>query len=478
MTNPGSSTTRPSASAVQERLPVPRRHWATLAIMATMVLVVLDGAIANVALPTIATSLHVSPAASIWVVNGYQLALVMALLPCAALGESLGLRRVFIGGIAVFTAASLLCALSTSLPWLVTARFLQGIGGAAVMALGIALMRFTYPQRLLGAVVGWNATVIALSAAAGPTIGSAILAASSWPWLFAVNLPVGAFVVAAALALPQPPGTGRKLDLMSAALNAAAFASLILGVDRAAGDPRLAAALLFASVVSFVALVRREMPRQAPLVPLDLLRSRPFRISVIASVLCFAGQMASYVALPFYLQHSLGQDALATGLLMTPWPLVVAVAGPVSGRLADRISNGLLCAAGGTLLALGLALAAIWPVHGSTWGSLWPLVLLLMLSGLGFGMFQTPNNRNMLLSAPRERSGAAGGMQGTARLLGQTVGSVIMALLFTLASPAAAPRIGLAVGAVLALAAGLVSAMRIGRAVPFDCVSTVQERTA
>ena len=461
MADPGLATTQPPVAAgdVQDGLPTPRRHWATLAIMATLVLVVLDGAIANVALPTIATSLDVSPAASVWVVNSYQLSLVMALLPCAALGESLGLRQVFIGGVAVFTGASLLCSLSPSLSWLVAARFVQGLGGAAVVALGIGLIRFTYPQRLLGAVIGWNATMIALSAAAGPTIGSAILAVSNWPWLFAVNLPVGAVVLVAALALPQPPGTGRKLDLVSAALNAAAFASLVLGADRAASAPRLAAGLLAVSAASFVALVRREMPRQAPLVPLDLLRSHPFRISVIASVCCFAGQMASYVALPFLLQHSLGQGVVATGLYMTPWPLVTAIAGPISGRLADRMSNGLLCAAGGIFLSMGLALAAAWPLHGS----LWPLVLFLMLSGFGFGIFQTPNNRNMLLSAPRERSGATGGMQGTARLLGQTVGSVIMALLFTLASPAAAPRIGLAVGAVLALAGGLVSVMRIER---------------
>ena len=448
----------PGPAAAQDGLPTPRRHHATLAIMATMVLVVLDGAVANVALPTIATALRVTPAASVWVVTGYQMALVMALLPCAALGEGLGLRRVFTGGVVVFTGASVLCAVSPSLPWLVAARFVQGLGGAAVMALGIALMRFTYPHRLLGTVIGWNATVIALSAAAGPTIGSAILAGSSWPWLFAVNVPVGAVVLLAARALPRPPGTGRRLDRWSAALNALAFACLVVGVDRAADGPWLAGALLATGAVSLVALIRREMPRQAPLVPLDLLRSRPFRISVIASVCCFAGQMASYVALPFYFQHSLGQDALATGLYMTPWPLVVAIAGPVSGRLADRVPNGLLCAAGGGLLAAGLGLSAVWPVGGN----LVPLVLFLMLSGLGFGIFQTPNNRNMLLSAPRQRSGAAGGMQGTARLLGQTIGSVVMTVLFTLAPAAAAPRIGLAIGAVLALAGGLVSAMRIG----------------
>ncbi len=244
---------------------------------------------------------------------------------------------------------------------------------------------------------------------------------------------------------------------MSAILNGVAFASLAPCVDRVTSEPRLAAALLVLAIASFVALIRREMPRQAPLIPLDLLRSRPLRISVIASVCCFAGQMASYIALPFYLEHSLGEDALATGLYMTPWPLVVAFAGPISGRLSDRVSNGLLCAAGGVTLAIGLTLAALWPIHGT----LWPLVGFLMLSGAGFGIFQTPNNRNMLLSAPRERSGAAGGMQGTARLLGQTLGSVIMTLLFTLTSAAAAPRIGLAVSAVFALAGGLVSVMRI-----------------
>ena len=447
------------AGTFQEGLPVPRRHYATVATMAALVLVVLDGSIANVALPTISTALSISPASSVWVVTGYQMALVMALLPCAALGESLGLHRVFIGGVVVFTGASVLCALSPSLPWLIAARFIQGLGGAAVMALATALLRFSYPHRLLGALIGWNAMVIALSAAAGPTIGSAILAVSSWPWLFAINIPVGAIVIIAGMALPRPAGTKRPLDLLSVALNGLAFASLVLGVEYATSTPIVGVILIAISALSFTTLVRREMPRVAPLIPLDLLRSSPFRLSVMASVTCFAGQMASYVALPFYLQHGLGQGAFTTGLYMTPWPLAVAVAGPISGRLADRMSNGLLCAMGGATLALGLALAAVWPLHDD----LLPFVIFLIICGLGFGFFQTPNNRNMLLSAPRERSGAAGGMQGTARLLGQTFGALIMTLLFSLTSSQVAPRLGLAVGAVLALAAGLVSALRIRR---------------
>jgi DHA2 family multidrug resistance protein-like MFS transporter len=447
------------ADRSDEGLPAPQRYFALAAVLAAMVLVVLDGAIANVALPTIAGALQVSPGASVWVVTGYQLALVIAILPCAALGESLGYRAVFVGGVVLFTAASALCALSPSLPWLVAARFIQGLGGASLMALGVALLRFTYPPRLLGAVIGWNSLTIALSAAVGPTVGAAIISVASWPWLFAVNLPVGAVVLLTSRALPKPRGNARKLDLISVALNAGTFGSLVLATELMIARPWPGSALLVVAFICLVALICREMPRQAPLIPLDLLRDGSFRISVIASVCCFAGQMASYIALPFYLQHGLGQDAFTTGLYMTPWPLTVAFAGPISGRLADRVSTAWLCAAGGVCLASGLALACAWPLQDD----LLPIVPFTMLSGLGFGFFQVPNNRNMFISAPRERSGAAGGMQGTARLVGQTVGAVIMTMLFSLVSLESAPRIGLAIAALLALVGGLVSVLRVDR---------------
>ena len=448
-----------AAPAEEDGLPTPRRTVAAAAILAAIVLAVLDGAIANVALPTLSRALDVSASASVWVVTGYQMALVVSLLPCAALGESLGYRRVFTAGVVIFTAASGLCALAPTLPWLVAARFLQGLGAAAIMALLAAMLRFTYPTRLLGSAIGWNATVVALSAATGPTLGAFILSVASWPWLFAVNVPIGLVVLLGARALPETPGTGRRLDRFSVALNAGFFAPLVVGVDLMTTRPALAAALLAAAFASLAALVRREMPRVAPLIPLDLLRGGTFRFSVMASVCCFAAQMVAYVALPFYLQHGLGQDALTTGLYMTPWPLTVALAAPLSGRLSARVPTAWLCAAGGLCLACGLALAALWPLHRD----LAPLVVFAVVSGLGFGFFQTPNNRNMLLSAPRARSGAAGGMQATARQCGQTAGAVIMALLFTVAPLGVAPRLGLAVGAALALAGGLVSLMRVGR---------------
>ncbi|MEO5737805.1 MAG: MFS transporter, partial [Variovorax sp.] len=317
-------------------LPLPRRYAAVAAILGAIVLVVLDGAIANVALPTIALQLQTAPANAVWIVTAYQLAVVMFLLPASAVGERLGYRRVFAAGVALFTAASVLCALAPSLPWLVAARCLQGLGSAAVMSLGLALLRFTYPRRMLGQAIAWNALVIAGASAAGPAVGAGLLSVASWPWLFAVNLPVGALVLAACTGLPNPQTTGQRLDVGSIALNAIMFAAFVLGSDWLPSSAWVGGALLVVSAASMVLLVRREMPKAAPLIPLDLLRVQSFRVSIVASVCCFTGQMMGYVALPFYFQHELGLSSMKTGALMTPWPLAVMMSAPLSARLAKR----------------------------------------------------------------------------------------------------------------------------------------------
>jgi DHA2 family multidrug resistance protein-like MFS transporter len=363
---------------------------------------------------------------------------------------------VFTAGVALFIAASVLCALAPSLPWLVAARLMQGFGAAGVMALGVALLRAAVPPHQFGAAIGWNALTVALSSAAGPTIGAAILSGSGWRWLFAINLPLGALVLLATRALPRVIGTGRRLDLISVALNASFFASLVVGAELIPSAPAWGAVLIAAAGGALVALILRERRKEVPLIPMDLLTAGSFRISVVASVLCFTGVAAALVALPFLFQHELGQTVWMTGLYMTPWPLTVAVAAPLAARLAKRIATAWLCATGGVCLAVGLCAAAVWPSQGS----LLPLTLLIMLCGLGFGLFQVPNNQNMFLAAPRNRSGAAGGMQGTARLAGQTAGAIIMTLLFTSVSVDAAPRIGLCMAAAFALAAGLVSTLR------------------
>ncbi|HVC12111.1 MAG TPA: MFS transporter, partial [Burkholderiales bacterium] len=165
-------------------LPLPQRAWAMLAIGLAITMSVLDSAIANVALPTIASDLHATPADSVWVVNAYQLVITVLLLPLASLGEIIGFRRIYRTGLAIFTAASLGCALSHSLLGLSLARLVQGVGAAGVLSVNAALVRFIYPRRLLGRGIGIIAFVVAVSAAAGPTVAAGILAVASWPWLF------------------------------------------------------------------------------------------------------------------------------------------------------------------------------------------------------------------------------------------------------------------------------------------------------
>jgi DHA2 family multidrug resistance protein-like MFS transporter len=432
-------------------LPVPRRYWSALAIGLALTLAVLDSAIANVALPTIARDLHATAAASIWVVNAYQLAIVVSLLPLAALGEIVGYRKIYQAGLVLFTIASLGCALSRSMDMLALARIAQGFGAAGIMAINGALVRHTYPHAKLGQAVGINAMVVAVSAALGPTVASAILSVAPWPWLFGVNVPIGILAISVAtLALPHTPTADRRFDWKSALLNAAAFGLLISGAEVWGRGFALAGAIQIAiGVAAGALLMMRELPRPAPLVPFDLLRIPIFGLSVATSICSFTAQMLAYVSLPFYFQTVLGRSAVETGLLMTPWPVAVALAAPVAGRLADKWPAGQLGGIGLAVLSAGLALLALAPPHAQTLDIVWRMALC----GLGFGIFQSPNNRAMMSSAPRRRSGAAGGMLATARLIGQTAGAAGVALIFRIQGKESTNVTLLAAAAVAALAA-------------------------
>jgi DHA2 family multidrug resistance protein-like MFS transporter len=459
----------------EDGLPIERRRFAIAAIAIGTVMAVLDGTITNVALPTISRELQADAASSVWVVNAYQVIVTMAILPFSSLGDAIGYRKVYVAGLALFTLGSLLCAASTSLLALVLARVLQGVGGAAVMSIAPALSRTIFPARMLGVAVGISALTVASSAAAGPTLGGAILAVANWPWIFAINVPIGLFDVFFSLrALPPNRGNGRRIDAVSALLSAPALALLIMALDAIARHlpAGIVVTMLVASVALGYAFVRRQARLEVPMLPLDLFRIRRFSLATSTSLLSFLAQGLAFVALPFLFQGAFGYSAFESGLLFTPWPLSIAVVAPIAGRLADRLSPPLLSTIGLGIFALGLAALAVLPAH--PWAA--DIVWRASVCGIGFGCFQSPNNREIMGSAPRERSGGASGMLATVRLTGQSIGAALVAVVLgtsvaagmggadpALAGPA---HTALWLGSAAAVAAFAVSALRLRSAHP------------
>jgi DHA2 family multidrug resistance protein-like MFS transporter len=455
----GSAGRRAPPMIYADGLPPERQRWAAAALILAIGMATLDTAIANTALPTIAADLRASPADAIWVVNAYQLALMVSLLPFAALGDILGYRRVYIAGLAMFTMASLVCAASWSLPSLTAARVFQGFGASAIMSVNSAIVRFIYPTRSLGRGVGLNTLVVAVSFAIGPTVASAILAVASWPWLFAVNVPIG--LIGIALAIPALPYSDRatyRFDFASAALNAGAFGLLIIAIGETghrASPPLVVAEFLGAVLFGFY-LVRRQASHPAPMLPVDLFRRPVFALSAATAVCAFAAQGLAFVSLPFYFQGALGRTQVETGLLMTPWPVVVAIVVPYAGRLSDRHSPAILGGCGLIVLCVGMVLLALLPAHPSVVDIAWRMGVC----GFGFGFFQSPNLRAIMTSAPPGRSGGASGIIATARLLGQSTGAALVALCFGISATGGA-SLALALGAGFAGAASIASFLRL-----------------
>jgi DHA2 family multidrug resistance protein-like MFS transporter len=447
------------ASPPMDGLPYERRIWAVVAISVAVGMASLDTAIANIALPTIAADLKVSPADVVWVVNAYQIALVATLLPLGALGEIVGHRRIYLGGLLLFTIASLGCAFAWSLPTLLIARVLQGLGASGLMAVNSALIRFVYPNRLLGRGFGYNAMAVSTAFTLGPTIASGILSLGAWPWLFAVNIPFGILAMVIGMrTLPLTPRAEHGFDFLGAILASLCLGLVILGIGSAAhkAEPGLVSAELVLGLVLGIVLIRRHADHPAPMLPIDLFRRPMFALSAATSVCSFAIQGIAFVSLPFYFEDILLRSQVETGFFMTPWPLVVAIMAPVAGRLSDRYPVGLLGGVGLVLLGIGMTLLATLPTSPSILNIVWRMAIC----GLGFGFFQTPNLRAIMSSAPPGRSGGASGIVATARLTGQTIGAALTAFCFVLAEREGA-TVALALGAGFAAIGSVMSFLRL-----------------
>lgn len=446
----------------RDGMAIPRRYWAYGAVIITLFLAIMDASVANVALPTIASDFHATPSQSITIVSVYQLTILILLLPLAALGDIYGYRRVYNAGLIVFTVASLCCAAAWSLDLLTAARILQGLGAAGIMSVNAALIRYIFPTAKLGQALGINTLAVGVASSIGPSFAGFVLAIASWHWLFAVNVPLG--IVAYVLGvktLPDSRRAAQKFDIVSALLSAVMFSMLLGFIDslsRGGSWPRSVAEVAI-GLAAAVWAVRRQADRSAPLLPIDLLKIPIFALSMCTSVCSFCAQMLAFVSLPFMLQSGRGFSPTTVGLLIVPWPLAVAFCAPIAGRLSDRISSAILGFGGLLLLVVGLLFMAFLPAHASPANIVWRMVLC----GAGYGTFQAPNNRTIVTSAPRIRSGAASGMLGTARLLGQTLGAALVAVILAHIAGQNGARISLLTGAAFAFVAAFVSVARHGK---------------
>lgn len=446
-----------------EGLPGRERGLAMAAVMTMTTMAVFDGSMINIALPQIARSLDASLGATVWVSNGYLLSAAMTLAIFAALSSRIGFRSIFAFGLGLFTLASVGCALSSSLDMLVIMRVLQGIGGAATLSIGPAILRSVFPNRLLGRILGLNALLIGTSTAIAPILGGTILSTLSWQWLFAINIPLGVIALLLTLrVIPNNPALKREpFDYAGALLSAVALGALIMAADAFThpGNGDLTTAVIFASIaiLTSLAFIWVQQRVTKPLLPLNIFASSRFSLAALTSLASFVSQGITFIALPFLFQSVYGYSALVSALLFTPWPIGIILAAPHAGRLADRYSAAIISTAGLCIFAIGLTLLAMLPEHAQAWD----ICLRSLICGIGFGCFQSPNNKEMLSNASRENSGYASGVLAIMRTFGQCLGAAFVGVMMSIYAQNSAVHFSLWMAVIATVLAIMLSVSRL-----------------
>ncbi len=414
---------------MKDGLPVPQRYYALISTSIGTFTSTLDFGVVNVALPTLSLAFAVSPAVIIWVITAYQLAVVATLLLFAALGDSLGAKRVYIPAMFAFMLGSIGCALSPGIAILFAMRTLQGLASSANMVMTAPINRAIYPRSMLGRAIANNSLFVAAGSAVGPTLGGLVLAIAPWPALFWINVPIllvgGLFGLRY---LPGGRGTGKPVDLISVALGAIGLCLLIFGLQDVSlhDDPvRILAILAVGGIVTIVFIVR-QVRLAHPLFAVDLFRLPMVSRSVLAGSLTYVSFGAGFVTLPFYLQRVAGRTPFETGLLLAAWPFATVIVTRIIGPLTERYSPSLLGAGGLAIAATGFVLFALAP------SSTLVLVLAAMICGTGMGIFQTPNNYAIIGATPPHETGRATGIITTVRTFANTAGAALVAIAFGL----------------------------------------------
>ncbi|MEC5692429.1 MFS transporter [Enterobacter hormaechei] len=446
-----------SSQPGDEGLPGPARARVMAAIMTTTLMGVFDGTMINIALPSMAQEMQVPASIAVWFANGYLLAAAMTLAIFAALAARLGYRPVFLAGLTTFTLTSLGCALANTPEVLIGMRVLQGIGGAATLSIAPAILRSVFPGRLLGRILGLHALLIASSSAIGPVLGGTILHTLSWQWLFAINVVPGTLALQLAVkALPRDAVRKQApFDTPGAILSALLLGSTIMAANSLQDYHPGSLCWTMLAALSGMAFIWQIRRADNPLLPPMMFKNERFTLAAFTSMIAFVSQGITFIALPFLFQSEYGYSPVLSALLFTPWPLGIVLIAPHAGRWADTISAPAISTLGLMIFVVGLILLATLPDRPSVWD----ICLRSLVCGVGFGCFQSPNNREMLSNVIREHASYASGVLSIMRTFGQCLAAAAVAVL--LAADERSIHVALWVAAAASAVAVVVSASRL-----------------
>lgn len=413
-------------------LPPQTRWWVMLGVGLGVLMFTLDTSIVNIALPTLLQVFQTTFATIQWVVLSYLLVVTALVLGAARLGDLIGKKRLYLGGLIVFTISSLLCGLSPSVYWLIGFRALQGMGAVMISALGAAIIAESFPASERGRALGIIGAIVSLGIALGPTVGGLLIGISSWHMIFFVNVPIGIFaslVVARNVPANLYPSVKQRFDWLGSIVMTITLIAFALGMTQGqdVGFNQLSTlGLLTIATMGLIFFLWLESYLDSPMLDLTLFHNRQFSLSLLTGILVFIVIAGSAFILPFFLELVLHYPTPHVGLLLAVYPVLGGIIAPFSGNLSDQFGTRIISLIGLILMVIGCLLISTFYSQMTDWG----YILRVAPFGIGFGMFQSPNNSAILGAVPPERLGIASGLLSLTRTLGQTTGVPLIGAIF------------------------------------------------
>lgn len=403
-----------------------RKWYVMLSIAMGIFLATIDGSIVNVALPTLTEELATDFATVQWVVLAYLLTITTLQAVVGRLADMYGRKLLYNSGFVVFTIGSLLCGLAPTVEWLIAARVLQGVGGALILALGLAIITDAFPPQERGRALGISGSIVSIGIVTGPTLGGLIINNFSWHWIFFVNVPIG--ILGTYFAWRYIPKTrprgGQQFDVAGAATLCVFLLSFLLGLttgQRQGFTSPEAIGLYIVSAFFLVTFIILEMRHPQPIIAPALFQSRTFRVNIATGFLVFIS-LGFMVLIPFYLERALGYGVQQVGFMLAVVPLALGITAPISGTLSDRVGSRPISVAGLAVSVVSFLLLSTLSTETTAVG----FMLRYLPLGIGVGLFQSPNNSAIMGNVPREWLGVASSLLAITRSLGQTVGFAVL----------------------------------------------------